>query len=43
MKRILNIVLVILFLPKFSLQAQVDDLKESFLAAESYFLFEEYN
>lgn len=43
MKRSLFFVLALTILSITETKAQVDELKESFLAAESYFLFEEYN
>ncbi|MEX2427918.1 MAG: hypothetical protein WD577_06690, partial [Bacteroidales bacterium] len=42
-RRFLNAILASLLLPLSCIYAQSPDLKETFLEAESYFLFEEYN
>ncbi len=42
MKKLLTALFILLSLPLLLLNAQTDELKETFLEAESYFLFEEY-
>ena len=42
MKRTLRLALLTILVPHFTITAQTTDLKETFLEAESYFLFEEY-
>lgn len=43
MKKLLRLIILFAILPNLPVKAQDPDLKETFLEAESYFLFEEYN